>query len=155
MASPLIIPDVASIPGYEGRDLGTTAWHTVDQARIDAFADATGDHQWIHVDRERAKRESPFGGTVAHGFLTVALAPALLPELVRVERCSRIVNYGIEKLRLREPVASGARIRLGASVAGVRSVPGGAMWVSLAVRFEVEGGKRPVCTGELIFVYFP
>jgi acyl dehydratase len=154
MTSPLIIPDVASLPAYEGRDLGRTDWHTVDQAQIDAFAAATGDHQWIHVDRERAQRESPFGGTVAHGFLTVALAPALLPELVRVENCSRIVNYGIEKLRLREPVRSGARLRLGASIKGVRSVPGGAMWVSLGVAFEVEGVKRAVCTGELIFVYF-
>lgn len=72
MASPLIIPDVASLPAYEGRDLGATDWHAIDQARIDAFAEATGDHQWIHVDRERAARESPFGGTVAHGFLTVA-----------------------------------------------------------------------------------
>lgn len=155
MASPLIIPDVASLPEYEGRDLGTTGWHTIDQARIDAFADATGDHQWIHVDRERAARESPFGGTVAHGFLTVALAPALLPELVRVEHCSRIVNYGIEKLRLREPVRAGARLRLGAKIAGVRSVPGGGMWVSLELRFEVEGVKRAVCSGEIIFVYFP
>ena len=155
MTSPLIIPDVASLPEYEGRDLGHSSWHTIDQPRIDAFASATGDHQWIHVDRERAERESPFGGTVAHGFLTVALAPALLPELVEVSSCSRIVNYGIEKLRLREPVPAGARIRLGASIHGVRSVPGGAMWVSLAVKFEVEGVKRPVCAGELIFVYFP
>ena len=155
MTSPLIIPDVASIPEYEGRDLGLTGWHTIDQSRIEAFAEATGDHQWIHVDRARAERESPFGGTVAHGFLTVALAPALLPELVEVSNCSRIVNYGIEKLRLREPVPSGARIRLGASIHGVRSIPGGAMWVSLAVKFEVEGVKRPVCSGELIFVYFP
>jgi acyl dehydratase len=155
MTSPLIIPDVASLPDYEGRDLGYTEWHTIGQPQIDAFADATGDRQWIHVDRERALRESPFGDTVAHGFLTVALAPALLPEVVQVSNCSRIVNYGIEKLRLREPVKSGSRIRLGASIIGVRSVPGGAMWVSLAVKFEVEGVKRAVCSGELIFVYFP
>ncbi len=155
MTTPLIIPDVGSLPEYEGRELGYSVWHTIDQARIDAFAAATGDHQWIHVDRDRAARESPFGGTVAHGFLTVALAPALLPELVEVSNCSRIVNYGIEKLRLREPVASGSRIRLGATIRSVRSVPGGAMWVSLAVKFEVEGVKRAVCTGELIFVYFP
>lgn len=155
MADPLIIPDVASLPDHVGRDLGQTDWLEIDQARIDAFADATGDHQWIHVDRERALRESPFGGTVAHGFLTVALAPALLPELVQVANCSRIINFGIEKLRLREPVRAGSKLRLGASIAGVRSVPGGGMWVSLAVRFEVEGVKRPVCTGELIFVYFP
>jgi acyl dehydratase len=155
MSTPLIIPDVASIEEFEGRDLGTTEWQTIDQARIDAFAAATGDHQWIHVDRERAERESPFGTTIAHGYLTVALAPALLPELVRVEKCSQIVNYGIEKLRLRKPVPSGGRIRLGATLKGVRKVKGGAARVSLAVHFEVEGEKRPVCSGEFIYVYFP
>jgi acyl dehydratase len=155
MASPLIIPDVASLPEYEGRDLGTTKWHEIDQERIDAFAKATGDHQWIHVDRERAERESPFGGTIAHGYLTLALAPALLPELVEVENCSRIVNYGIEKLRLREPVPAGGRVRLGATIKDVRHVPGGAMRVCLLTRFEVEDAKRPACSGELVFVYFP
>jgi acyl dehydratase len=155
MTSPLIIPEVASLPKYEGRDLGITDWHTVGQPQIDAFASATGDHQWIHVDRKRAERESPFGTTVAHGYLTVALAPALLPDLVVVENCSQIVNYGIEKLRLREPVPAGSRVRLRASIKGVRRVRGGAMRISLAIRFEVEDAKRPACTGELIFVYFP
>ena len=155
MASPLIIPDVASLPEFEGRDLGATEWQSIAQTQIDAFAEATGDHQWIHVDRERAKRESPFGTTIAHGYLTLALAPALLPELVVVENCSQIVNYGIEKLRLREPVLAGSRVRLAASIKGVRRVPGGAMRLSLAVRFDVEGAKRPAGSGELIFIYFP
>jgi acyl dehydratase len=155
MASPLIIPDVAALPEYEGQDLGTTAWRGIDQAQIDAFAAATGDHQWIHVDRERAERESPFGTTIAHGYLTLALAPVLLPDLVVVQNCSRIVNYGIEKLRLREPVPSDSRVRLAASIKAVRSVRGGAMRLSLNIRFEVEGAKRPACAGELIFVYFP
>ena len=92
MPDPLIIPDVASLPEYEGTDLGFSAWHVVDQARIDAFANATGDHQWIHVDPERAERESPFGGTIAHGYLTIALAPALLPEIVEVAKLSQIVT---------------------------------------------------------------
>lgn len=155
MATPLIIPDVASLERFEGHDLGASGWRTVDQAQIDAFADATGDHQWIHVDRERAERESPFGTTIAHGYLIVALAPVLLPELVAVEKCSQIVNYGIEKLRLREPVPSGSRIRLAARVDDVRKVKGGAARVSLGVRFEVEGARRPVCTGQLVYVYFP
>jgi acyl dehydratase len=154
MATPLIVPDVASLPEFEGRDLGSTKWCSIDQDQIDAFAAATGDHQWIHVDRERAERESPFGTTIAHGYLTIALAPALLPELIVVEKCSQIVNYGVEKLRLREPVLSGSRIRLAASIKGVRRVPGGAMRLGLAIRFELEGKKRPACTGELIFVYF-
>ena len=155
MPQPLIIPDVASLPDYEGRDLGFTAWHTIDQEKIDAFAEATGDRQWIHVDRERAQSESPFGTTVAHGYLTIALAPVLLPEIVEVAKLSQIVNIGIEKLRLREPVPSGSRLRLGASVKNVRPMKGGAMRLSLEVRFEVEGARRPVCTGELVFVYFP
>lgn len=155
MANPLIIPDVASLPEFEGTDLGVTAWHVIDQAKIDAFAAATGDQQWIHVDRARAEEESPFGTTVAHGYLTIALAPVLLPEIVRVEKLSQIVNIGIEKLRLREPVRSGSRLRLGASVKNVRPMKGGAMRLALDVRFEVEGAKRPVCTGELVFVYFP
>ena len=155
MASPLIISDVASLPEYEGHDLGTTDWRSLDQAQIDAFAAATGDHQWIHVDRKRAERESPIGTTIAHGYLTVALSPVLLSELFVVKNCSQVVNYGIEKLRLREPVPSGSRVRLAASIKGVRHVRGGAMRLSLAVRFEVEGAKRPACSGELIFVYFP
>ncbi len=155
MASPLMIADVASLPEFEGRDLGTTDWHDIGQEQIDAFAHATGDHQWIHVDQERAARESPFGGTIAHGYLTIALAPVLLPDLVQVEECSQIVNYGIEKLRLREPVPSGSRIRLGASIKGVRRVRGGAMRLSLSIRFEVEGAKRPASSGALVFVYFP
>jgi len=155
MASPLIIPDVAALPGYEGHDLGTTDWRSLEQAQIDAFAAATGDHQWIHVDRKRAERESPFGTTIAHGYLTLALVPVLLPDLIVVRHCSQIVNYGIEKLRLREPVPSGSRVRLAATIKGVRRVRGGAMRLSLAVRFEVAGAKRPACLGELIFVYFP
>ena len=155
MTTPLIIPDVASLQLFEGRDLGTSDWQTIDQAQIDAFAAATGDHQWIHVDPERAERESPFGKTIAHGYLTVALAPALLPELIQVTECSQNVNYGIEKLRLRKPVPSGSRIRLGANLKGVRNVKGGAARVCLSVVFELEGEQRPVCSGELIYVYFP
>ncbi len=155
MATPLIIPDVASLAVFEGHDLGSTQWCSIDQNQIDAFAAATGDHQWIHVDRERAERESAFGTTIAHGYLTISLAPALLPELIVVEKCSQIVNYGIEKLRLREPVLSGSRVRLAASIKTVRHIPGGAKRLGLGIRFELEGKKKPACSGELIFVYFP
>jgi acyl dehydratase len=155
MADPLIIPDIASLGEYEGRDLGATEWRRIDQSQIDAFADATGDHQWIHVDRERAERESPFGTTIAHGYLTIALAPALLPELMQVEKCGRIVNSGIESLRLREPVPSGSRVRLAASLKNVRALKGGSARISLSIRFEVEGSKKPACTGEFVYVYFP
>ena len=155
MAEPLIIPDVASLPEYEGTDLGVTDWHEIDQTKIDAFAQATGDHQWIHVEPERAEAESPFGATVAHGYMTLALAPALLPEIVEVAKRSQIVNVGLDKVRLREPVKVGSRLRLGATVKNVRPMKGGTMRLALDVRFEVEGTKRPVCTGELVFLYFP
>ena len=155
MVHPLIIPDVASLPEYEGTDLGVTGWHDIDQAKIDTFAEATGDHQWIHVDPERAAAESPFGATVAHGYMTLALAPVLLPELVEVSKLSQIVNIGLDKIRLREPVKVGSRLRLGATMKNVRPMKGGAMRLALDVRFEVEGAKRPVCTGELVFIYFP
>lgn len=155
MANPLIIPDVASLPEFDGTDLGVTEWHTIDQAKIDTFAEATGDHQWIHVDAERAERESPFGKTIAHGYLTIALAPVLLPEIVQVAKLSQIVNIGLDKVRLRQPVTVGSRLRLGAHMKNVRPMKGGTMRLVLDVRFEVEGAKRPVCTGELVFVYFP
>ena len=155
MAHPLIIPDVASLPEYEGTDLGVTGWHDIDQAKIDTFAEATGDHQWIHVDPERAAAESPFGATVAHGYMTLSLAPVLLPELVEVSKLSQIVNIGLDKIRLREPVKVGSRLRLGATMKNVRPMKSGTMRLVLDVRFEVEGAKRPVCTGELVFVYFP
>ena len=155
MAEPLKIPDVATLPDFEGRDLGTTEWRVIDQTMIDAFANATGDHQWIHIDPARAEKESPFGSTVAHGYLTIALAPVLLPEIVVVEKLSQIVNIGLDKVRLREPVRVGSRLRLGAKIKNVRPMKGGSMRLVLDVRFEVEGMKRPACTGDLIFVYFP
>ena len=155
MTKPLIIPDIASLDRFEGQDLGTTQWRTIDQSQIDAFADATGDRQWIHVDPDRARRESPFGSTIAHGYLTLALAPVLLQELVEVENCGQIVNSGVESLRLREAVPAGGRIRLGAQIKRVRKLKGGAARMSLSVRFELEGATRPVCTGELVYVYFP
>lgn len=155
MANPLIIPSIEALAEHEGQDLGKTAWRRVDQTQIDAFAAATGDHQWIHTDPERAQRESPFGGTIAHGYLTLALAPVLLPELVQVQNCSRIVNSGIESLRLREPVPAGGQIRLGATIKSVRNLRGGAARVCLSIRFDIEGAGKPACSGELVFVYFP
>ena len=155
MSAPTIVPDVSSLKDLVGTDLGPSDWIDVTQERIDDFARATGDVQWIHVDVERAKRESPFGQTIAHGYLTVSLASVLLPQLLVVEKCSRIVNYGIDKLRLKEPVPAGAKLRIAGSVADVRGVPGGGARVSLALRWEVEGARRPACQGEAVFVYFP
>jgi len=155
MPEPIVIPSVAAIPDFVGTDLGVSNWVTIDQAQINAFAEATGDRQWIHVDVERARRESPFGGTIAHGYLTVSLASTLLPELVRVENSTQIINYGIDKLRLREPVPAGSRLRLGGTFKGVRMLSSGAAHTTIALRWEVEGARRPVCLADAIFVYFP
>lgn len=155
MATPVTIPDIPSIADYVGKPLGQSNWYTVTQEQINDFARATGDHQWIHVDVERAERESPFGGTVAHGYLTMALAPVLLPQLIRIENATRTINYGIDKMRLPVPVRAGERIQLSATIKHLRNVPGGAARVTIALVFHVEGTKKPCCTAEAIYVYFP
>ena len=151
--APLKVSEIDALKAHAGADLGTSSWIVVDQSRIDSFANSTGDHQWIHTDAERAARESPFGGTVAHGYLTLALAASLLPELCVVENCSRVVNYGIDKLRLKEPVPAGSRLRIGARLTNVRDISGG-VWVTFSVKWEVEGAKRPVCSAELTYIYY-
>ena len=155
MSSPLVISELSELESHVGSSLGTTEWVTVSQEKIDAFADATGDHQWIHVDTERAKAESPFERTVAHGYLTIALIPTFLAQLLVVEKVSMVVNYGVEKLRLPAPVPAGGRVRMSAQIKGVRRIPGGGARVSIAVVIEVEGSAKPACTADAIYAYFP
>lgn len=155
MVNPVVIPDITSIKDYVGKPLGETDWFTVTQEQIHDFARATGDHQWIHTDVARAETESPSGGTIAHGYLTLSLAPALLPQLLQVDNSSRTVNYGADKVRLPAPVPAGGRVRLAAEIKHVRGVPGGAARVCIGLRFEVEGSRKPCCTAEAIYVYFP
>jgi acyl dehydratase len=150
-----VIPNVAAIVDLVGRELGTTPWIEVSQEQIDAFAAATGDHQWIHCDVERAQRESPFKSTIAHGYLTVALTPVLLPKLLVVDDCGTVINTTIEKLRLSTPVLAGSRIRMSATVKDARKVPGGGVRATLAIRFEVEGSEKPACHGVVTYVYYP
>ena len=155
MTSPTVIPSISEIENFIDVPLGPTDWVTITQGRIDAFAEATGDRQWIHVDPERAERESPFEGTIAHGYLTMALIPALLPQLVEVEKVSMVVNYGVDKMRLPSPVPAGSRVRASAAIKKVRRIPGGGARVSLAVTVEVEGASKPACNAEAIYAYFP
>ena len=155
MLKTIVVPSIEALPEFVGSRLGPSSWLTVSQERIDDFARSTGDDQWIHVDVERAKRESPFGQTIAHGYLTLSLASTMLPEIFSVEDCSHIVNYGVEKVRLREPVPSESRMRLNGEVSSVRRVSGGSARVAIKLRCEVEGTRRPVCTGEGIYIYFP
>ena len=151
----IVVPAISGLKERVGLDLGSSDWVEITQEQINAFADATGDHQWIHVDVERAKSESPFQGTIAHGYLTIALGPALLPTLMEVEGVGQIVNYGIDKMRLPSPVPAGARVRLSAEIKNVRDVRGGLARVTIAATFHVEGVKKPCCTADVIFVYFP
>ncbi len=135
-----------------GQHLGYSDWHEVTQEQVNLFADATGDHQWIHVDVERAKT-GPFGGPNAHGYLTLSLTPTLLTEVFAVSGVSMGINYGLNKLRFPAPVPVGSRVRAGVELAGVEEVAGGAQ-VNLTVTYEVEGGTKPVCVAEVLFRYY-
>jgi acyl dehydratase len=136
-----------------GRELGPSEWMTVDQAMIDKFAEATGDHQWIHVDVERAKREMPGGKTIAHGYLTLSLVPRMAATLMRVKKRSRGLNYGSNKVRFISPVPAGARIRLRQRIANAEPVQGGVR-VTSEMTVEIEGHERPALVAELIGVSY-
>jgi acyl dehydratase len=130
----------------EGRELGVTDWREITQAEVDAFAEATGDHQWIHVDPERAAA-SPLGGTIAHGLLTLSLAPAMTASLLSFEGFAFALNYGYDRVRFPAPLRVGARLRMRATLASVTDIPGGAQ-ITIVQTFEVEGGTKPVCVAE-------
>jgi acyl dehydratase len=136
----------------EGEVLGTSEWHEVTQDDIDAFADVTGDHQWIHVDPERAK-DTPFGGTIAHGYYTLALAPRLTSEILSMEGFAFAMNYGLNKVRFPAPLPVGSRVRASAKVARLEDAPGGAQ-LTLELTFEREGGEKPVCFAETLVRVF-
>ena len=134
-------------------DLGTTGWHLIDQRRIDAFAEITGDRQWIHVDPERARREGPFGGTVAHGALTLSLCTAFLGELVQVLDVTHVVNVGFDRVRFRAPVPVGSRLRGTARLVDARRMAGGAR-VRVLITAEIEGSAKPACLAEQILAFY-
>jgi acyl dehydratase len=137
------------LKGLVGEAIGTSPWLTVDQRRIDGFAEATGDHQWIHVDPERAK-EGPFGSTIAHGFLTLSLIPGLAWEVYTIEGARLSVNYGLNKLRFITPVKVGSRVRAHLTVASVEDVPGDALQVAMNVTIELEGAEKPAAVAETL-----
>lgn len=152
-ANPTVIPRVTDIRQFVGKTVGPSEWIVVTQERIDRFADATGDDQWIHVDPERARRESPFGTTVAHGYLTLSLVPALLSQMMRVEGARAVLNVGIERMKLSAPVPAGARVRLRAELRKARDMPGGSVRATLGLVLEVEGAAKPACTADVVLVY--
>ncbi|MEU6668895.1 MaoC family dehydratase [Streptomyces sp. NPDC046727] len=135
-----------------GEQLGPTDWLEIDQKRIDLFAEATGDHQWIHVDPEKAAT-GPFGTTIAHGYLTLSLLPLFGPQLLQVEGVKMGVNYGTNKVRFPSPVPVGSRLRATGRIAGVEDVTGGVQ-VTVAFTVEREGGDKPVCVAESVSRYY-
>ena len=132
-----------------GRHLGYSDWLVIDQDRVNLFADATGDHQWIHVDVERATRESPFGGPIAHGYLTLSLVNYFLPQIMEVRGISLGVNYGLDKVRFPAPVPVGSRLRAGGELTAATDIEGGVA-ATVLVTVEREGTERPVCVAETL-----
>jgi len=141
---------IAELPSLTGTELGTSEWFEVTQQRVDTFADATDDHQWIHVDVDRAKAESPFGGPIGHGYLTLSLVVPMYSQVLRVSDAKMGVNYGLNKVRFPAPVPVGAKIRLTATLNDVTEIAGGLQLVIGAV-IEREGAEKPVCIAELVF----
>jgi acyl dehydratase len=146
------VDGIEALSGMVGQELGWSDWHTVTQEQVNQFADATGDHQWIHVDPERAKA-GPFGGPIAHGFLTLSLAPTLMSQVMKVQGVRMGVNYGLNRVRFPAPVAVGSRVRLGMKLASVEPIEGGVQCVNVGT-FEIEGGTKPVCVAEMVVRYY-
>jgi len=137
-----------------GKTLGPSDWVTVDQAMIDKFAEVTGDHQWIHVDVERAKKEMPGGKTIAHGYLTLSLLPRLAPTLLKVNKRKRGVNYGSNKIRFTNTVPAGSRIRLKQTIKAVEDVPDNGVRITSEMVIEVEGQERPALVAEILGIQY-
>ena len=146
------IDGIDGLKAYVGQHLGYSEYVEITPEQVNLFADATGDHQWIHVDVERAKA-GPFGGPIAHGYLTLSLGPSLMPQIFRVTGVAMGVNYGTNKVRFPAPVPVGARLRLGATLLSVEDVPGGAQ-MALELVFEVEGAAKPSCVAEVLTRYY-
>jgi acyl dehydratase len=137
-----------------GEEVGLSDWAVIDQHRIDQFAEATADHQWIHVDTERAGREMPDGKTIAHGYLTLALIPALTGKFIKFENLARAINFGLNKVRFYTPVPVGSQLRGRASILQARQ-RGGALLLTSEIRIEVEGQQKPACVAETLgMIYF-
>jgi acyl dehydratase len=139
----------ADMDAHAGQELGISDWLTVDQAMIDAFAEVTGDHQWIHVDVERARREMPDGKTIAHGYLTLSLIPRLSQSIWRIKRRSRGINYGSNKVRYLNPVKAGSRVRVAMGLKAAEPIEGGRRLI-FDMRVEIEGEERPALIAETI-----
>ncbi|MBV9784367.1 MAG: MaoC family dehydratase [Acidisphaera sp.] len=143
----------ADMAAHVGKPIGTSEWFTVDQSRIDQFAEATGDHQWIHVDVERARREMPGGKTIAHGYLTLSLLPVLSHAIYRIRNRSRALNYGSNRVRFTAPVPAGSRVRLSQALKAVEPIEGGVRLI-MECTVEVEGKDKPALVAETVSLVY-
>ena len=150
----MTVVDLSQLAGLVGREVGTSDWLVVAQDRIDAFADATGDRQWIHVDPERARTDTPFGATIAHGFLTLSLLSALMRDAVTVDGARMTLNYGLNRVRFVSPVPSGSRIRARVALATIDDM-GDSIQATWGITIEREGGDKPAVVAEWIVRYYP
>ena len=145
----ITVDGIDELKTLTGRDLGHSSWLEITQERVNAFAEATGDHQWIHVDVERAK-DGPFGGPIAHGYLTLSLVVLMYQQVLKVSDAQMGVNYGLNKVRFPAPVPVGSRLRLTATLDDVTEIAGG-LQLTIGAVIEREGGEKPVCIAELVF----
>lgn len=150
--SKVVITSFDELEKLIGQELGVSDYHQITQDQINLFADATLDHQWIHVDTEKAVKESPFGNTIAHGYLTLSLMPYLWDQIVEVRNLKMQVNYGIEKFRFNQPVLVNSRVRLVAKVIAASNLRG-VTKANIGVKLEIEGNKKPAFEGEIVFLY--
>jgi acyl dehydratase len=148
----VVINSYAEFEGLVGKEIGTSDYHRITQEQIDLFADATLDHQWIHVDRARARKESPYGDTIAHGYLSISILPYLWNQIIQVNNITMLVNYGIENLKFGQPVVVNSEVRI---VAGLKSLINlrGTAKAEVEVALEVRDSKKPAFKGVIIFLY--
>ncbi len=150
--SQTIITSFEDLEALIGKELGQSEYHTITQEQINLFADATLDHQWIHTDPEKAKTDSPFGDTIAHGYLTISLLPHLWGQIVEVQNLKLQVNYGIESLKFNKPVKVNSKVRLVAKVADAKNLRG-TVKATIAVVLEIEGERKPAYEADVVFLY--
>ena len=148
-----LITSIEDAKALEGVEVGLSDWAVIDQHRIDQFAEATSDYQWIHVDTERAAKEMPDGKTIAHGYLTLSLIPALTGKFIEIKNLTRAINFGLNKVRFYAPLPVGARVRARATVKKARRRAGALLLLS-ETRIEAEGQRKPVCVAETLGMYF-
>jgi acyl dehydratase len=149
----LVINSYDEFAAYDGKELGCSDWLLVDQDRINLFADATLDHQWIHVDTERAAKESPYKSTIAHGYLTLSLLPYLWQQIIEVNNIKMLVNYGMDKMRFGQPVVTGSRVRMKTKLHSIQNLRG-ICKVEVEFSIEIEGQRKPALEGISTFLYY-